>query len=73
MCRGVITDNENRVYEYLKAHPGFQSPTSINNKMRDSKHFGESSWVSRICKRLVEEGLVESSVRGWYRVKEDLS
>ena len=72
-----LTTNEQKVYDWLKANPDWHSPTQIGKAVKGSIY--ESSWASRVCKGLVEKGLIEKSRgcftgerlywvrKGWYR------
>ena len=61
---GVITLTEDRVWNYLKEHPGFNSPTEIGRALNIRGSW--SSWACRRCKRLVVEGVVKRNDKGWY-------
>ena len=60
------------ILSYLRGR-SWTSPTEIGNaygksiKAHDPERY-HSSWASPKCKRLVQEGLVERSSRGHYRL-----
>ena len=53
------------ILEFLKGKD-WTSPTEIGDR-----YGGKGSmWASPKCKKLVEQGLLERSDRGWYRLKQ---
>ena len=66
----MLTENEQKVLDYLKSQPRMVSPTEIGMKVGKRTASGllrHSAWASPICKRLVQKGLVERFANGWYK------
>ena len=68
-----LTRNQNNILEYLKKRNYYVTPTEIGKNvggmMIGDRGVRGSSWASPICKRLVELGLIERNVSGWYKAK----
>lgn len=62
----TLTRNQKLVYDYLGHYLGvWFSPKQLGRTLRGLAD--NSNWASPLCLKLVKEGLVERSPKGWYR------
>lgn len=65
-----MTNNEERVLDYLRQIEAFVSPTEIGRVVGGGDR--HSAWASPICLRLVTRGVLERDYRGWYHICENI-
>ena len=65
-----MTNNEEKVLNYLLGKEEFTSPTEIGNVVGGGDR--HSAWASPICMRLVTKGVLERNHRGWYRNRKNV-